>query len=116
MLGIIEREGYPEMAEHKGKRLLVHLKDALGDHPHVGDIRGLGLMCAVEFVRDRASKEEFDAAENVGGRINSATIDRGMFSRARGDLYCLAPPITTSEAQLDRMVDILAESTRTVLG
>ena len=58
MLGIIERDGYPEMAAHKGRRLLVHLKDALGDHPHVGDIRGLGLMCAVEYVEDRATREE----------------------------------------------------------
>ena len=104
------------MAAEKGKRLLVHLKDALADHPHVGDVRGLGLMCAVEYVRDRATKEDFDASENVGARINSATIDRGMFSRARGDLYCLAPPITTTEDQLDRMVDILADATRAVLG
>ena len=116
MLGIIERDGYPEMAANKGKRLLVHLKDALGDHPHVGDIRGLGLMCAVEYVRDRSTKEAFDTAENVGGRLNSATIERGMFSRSRGDLYSLAPPITTTEAELDRMVDILADATRAVLG
>jgi len=116
MLGIIEREGYPEMAAQKGRRLLVHLKDALADHPHVGEVRGLGLMCAVEYVRDRATKEDFDAYEKVGARINAATIDRGMFSRARGDLYCLAPPITSTEAQLDRMVDILADATRSVLG
>ena len=116
MLDVIERDGYPEMAAAKGKRLLVHLKDALADHPHVGDVRGLGLMCAVEFVRDRATKEEFDAAEKVGPRINQATMDRGMFSRVRGDVYYLAPPVTTSEAQLDRMVDILAGAARAVLG
>ena len=116
MLDIIKRDGYPEMAAAKGKRLLVHLKDALGDHPHVGDVRGLGLMCAVEFVRDRATREEFDAADKVGPRINQATMERGMFSRVRGDVYYLAPPITTSDDQLDRMVDILADATRTVLG
>ena len=116
MLDVIERDGYPAMAAHKGRRLLVHLKDALGGHPHVGDVRGLGLMCAVEFVRDRATGEEFDAADKVGPRIHQATLDRGMFSRVRGDVYCLAPPITISEAQLDRMVEILAESARAVLG
>ena len=116
MLDLIERDGYPAMAAHKGRRLLVHLKDALGGHPHVGDVRGLGLMCAVEFVRDRATGEEFDAADKVGPRIHQATLDRGMFSRVRGDVYCLAPPITISEAQLDRMVEILAESARAVLG
>ena len=116
MLDLIERDGYPAMAAHKGRRLLVHLKDALGGHPHVGDVRGLGLMCAVEFVRDRATGEEFDAADKVGPRIHQATLERGMFSRVRGDVYCLAPPITISEAQLDRMVEILAESARAVLG
>ena len=116
MLDVIERDGYPAMAAHKGRRLLVHLKDALGGHPHVGDVRGLGLMCAVEFVQDRATGEEFDAADKVGPRIHQATLDRGMFSRVRGDVYCLAPPITISEAQLDRMVEILAESARAVLG
>ena len=116
MLDVIERDGYPAMAAHKGRRLLVHLKDALGGHPHVGDVRGLGLMCAVEFVRDRATGEEFDAADKVGPRIHQATLERGMFSRVRGDVYCLAPPITISEAQLDRMVEILAESARAVLG
>lgn len=116
MLGIVEREGYPAMAAEKGKRLLVRLKDALGGHPHVGEVRGLGLMCAVEFVRDRATGEEFDPADKVGPRINQGTIDRGMFSRVRGDVYCLAPPITTSEEQLDRMAEILAESARAVLG
>lgn len=116
MLDIINREDYPAMAAEKGKRMLVHLKDALGDHPHVGEIRGIGLMCAVEFVRDRTTKEEFAAADKVGPRITQGTMDRGMFSRVRGDIYYLAPPITTTEEQLDRMVDILAESTRTVLG
>ena len=116
MLDVIKRDGYPAMAAHKGRRLLVHLKDALGGHPHVGDVRGLGLMCAVEFVRDRATGEEFDAADKVGPRIHQATLERGMFSRVRGDVYCLAPPITISEAQLDRMVEILAESARAVLG
>ena len=73
-------------------------------------------MCAVEFVRDRATREEFDAADKVGPRINQATMERGMFSRVRGDVYYFAPPITTSDDQLDRMVDILADATRTVLG
>ena len=116
MLDLVERDDHPALAARKGKRLLVRLKDALGDHPHVGDVRGLGLMCAVEFVRDRATREEFDAADKVGARIHQATLERGMFSRVRGDVYCLAPPITIPEALLDRMVEILADAARTVLG
>ncbi len=116
MLGIIEGEDFPAQAASKGHRLLAGLKTALGDHPHVGDIRGLGLMCGVEYVKDRATKEPFDANDSVGPRIHAATVERGMFSRVRGDVYCLAPPIVTPEQTIDDSVSILADATRAVLG
>ena len=99
-----------------GINILANLKDALGDHPHVGDVRGKGLMCAVEIVEDRATGAEFEASQSVGARIHAAGVERGMFSRVRGDVYCLAPPIVTTEAEIDRMVSILAESVESVLG
>jgi len=116
MLDIIEKEDFPAQAAAKGDRLLAGLKSALEDHPHVGDVRGLGLMCAVEYVKDRASKEPFDAKDGIGPKIHSATVERGMFSRVRGDVYCLAPPIVTSEETIDQSVEILADATRAVLG
>jgi adenosylmethionine-8-amino-7-oxononanoate aminotransferase len=116
MLSIIEDEDFPAQAANKGERLLAGLKSALGDHPHVGDVRGLGLMCGVEYVKDRATKEPFDANEGIGPRIHAATVERGMFSRVRGDVYCLAPPIVTSEETIDEVVEILADATRAVLG
>jgi len=116
MLDIIEKENFPAQAAAKGERLLTGLKRALADHPHVGDVRGLGLMCAVEYVKDRSSKEPFDAKDGIGPKIHAATVERGMFSRVRGDVYCLAPPIVTSEETIDRSVEILAEATRAVLG
>ena len=116
MLDIIEREQFVEQARTKGQRLLVKLKDALADHPHVGDVRGLGMMCGVEFVKDKASKTPFDAADGVGPRIHNETVNRGMFSRVRGDVYCVAPPIVTEEETLDQIPEILAEATRAVLG
>ena len=116
MIDMIEREDYPGQAAEKGKRLLVGLKDALGSHPNVGEVRGLGLMCAVEYVKDPATKEVFDPADGIGAKINAETMARGLFSRVRGDAYFLAPPIVTDEATIDRMVEILAESTKAVLG
>ena len=116
MIDLIEREDFPGQAAEKGKRLLVGLKDAIGDHPNVGEVRGLGLMCAVEYVKDRGTKEMFDAADGIGARINAETIQRGLYSRVRGDAYLLAPPIVTSEASIDRIVEIVAESTKAVLG
>ncbi len=116
MLDIVEGEDFPGQAAAKGKRLMEGLNQALGDHPHVGEVRGQGLMCAVEYVKDRATKEAFDAKENVGPRIHAEGVERGLFSRVRGDVYQIAPPIVTSEENIDRCVEIIAESTKAVLG
>ncbi|MEC9152817.1 MAG: aspartate aminotransferase family protein [Pseudomonadota bacterium] len=116
MLDVIDKEDFPGMAAAKGKRLLNGLKDVLGDHPNVGDIRGLGLMVGVEYVKDRSTKEVFDASENIGSRIHAEGMQRGLFSRVRGDAYCLAPPIVTKESTIDNIIDIIADSTRAVLG
>ena len=116
MLDIIERESFLEQARTKGQRLLVKLKEALADHPHVGDVRGLGMMCGVEFVKDKATKTLFDPGETIGPKIHNETVKRGMFSRVRGDVYCVAPPIVTDENTLDQIPEILADATRAVLG
>jgi adenosylmethionine-8-amino-7-oxononanoate aminotransferase len=115
-LDIIEDEGFPDQAAEKGARLLGGLQSALADHPHVGDVRGLGLMCAVEFVQDKSTKAEFPPAEKVGIRVHQSAQKRGLFSRLRGDVFCLAPPIITPEPTLDRIVEILSEAVEDVLG
>jgi len=116
MLDLIEKEDFTTQARDKGARLLTNLKDTLGDHPNVGDVRGLGMMCAVEIVKDKSTREEFDASEKIGPKVHQAGVQRGLFSRVRGDVYCLAPPIITSEQQLDQIVDILNDSIKEVLG
>ena len=116
MLDVIEKENFVGQAEIKGKRLLVKLKEALGEHENVGDVRGIGMMCAIEYVEDRSTKQPFDASENVGARINQEAMKRGLFSRVRGDVYLVAPPIVTTESTIDDLVDILAASTKAVLG
>ena len=115
-LQIIEAEGFPVQAAEKGASLLDNLRGALGDHPHVGDIRGKGLMCAVELVQDKATTAEFPPQEKIGFRVLEETQRRGLFSRVRGDVFLLAPPIITAHQQLDRVVDVLADSVRAVLG
>ena len=96
--------------------LLEQLQRRLGDHPHVGEIRGLGLMAAIEPVADRNTKEEFPPEDKVGIRIHQAAQDRGLFSRLRGDVFCLAPPIIITESQIDRIAEIMEQSVVAVLG
>ncbi|MBX7165363.1 MAG: aspartate aminotransferase family protein [Pirellulales bacterium] len=114
-LEIIEREGLIERAGQLGRRLLAGLQ-TLTTHPHVGDVRGEGLMCAVEIVQDKATKAEFPAAEQMGPRVHAETQKRGLFTRLRGDVYNLAPCFVTTDEQIDRMVSILGESIEAVLG
>ena len=116
MMDIIENEDFVGQAQTKGKHLLVKLKEALADHPHVGEVRGLGMMCGVELVKDKATKEMFDASDGIGAKVHAETVKRGMFSRVRGDCYCVAPPIVTSESTLDDIASILGDSVEAVLG
>lgn len=115
-LDIVEQENFPAQAAEKGAYLLDKLQATLSDHPHVGDVRGQGLMCAIEIVKDKATKAEFPAQEKIGNRIHEATQERGLFSRLRGDVYCIAPPIITTEEQLDQIVEIMRQSIEAVLG
>ncbi len=114
-LDIIERESLVERAAALGRRLLTGLK-TLESHPHVGDVRGLGLMGGRRVRGRQENQGRIPAAEKVGPRVHAATQERGLFTRLRGDVYNLAPPFSTSEATIDRMVEILGESIKAVLG
>ena len=114
-LDIIEREGLIERAAGLGRRLRAQL-DTLAAHPHVGEVRSLGLMAAVELVADKTSRAEFPSEEKIGLRVHEATQRRGMFTRLRGDVYNFGPCFVTEERQIDRMVEILGESIEEVLG
>jgi len=116
MMDIVEKEDFVGQAQTKGKHLLVKLKEALADHPHVGEVRGLGMMCGVELVKDKATKEMFDASDGIGAKVHAVTVKRGMFSRVRGDCYCVAPPIVTSEFTIDDIASILGDSVAAALG
>ncbi len=115
-LQIIEDEDLPAQCAQKGERLLTGLRDAFADHPHVGDIRGKGLMCAVELVADRATKQSFSADEKVGPRLLAEASRRGLFSRVKADTYVLAPPAVITDDQLDRTVEILSDSITAIVG
>eukprot|EP00119_Amphimedon_queenslandica_P003675 XP_003390490.1 PREDICTED: uncharacterized protein LOC100635585 [Amphimedon queenslandica] len=116
-LDIMQSEDFPTQAARKGERLLGGLRDALGEHPNVGDIRGLGLMCAVEVVKDRATKEPFTVEDGIGPRLLKALIDRRLFTRLKGDdTICLAPPIIVPDAIIDDIVEIVRAGVHDVFG
>jgi len=113
-LEIVEKEGLVERAGKMGSRLLAGL-GTLMDLKAVGEVRGLGLMCAVELVADRATKAGFDPAKNVIGRVKAEMETRGLFTRVVRDIILLAPPLVITEAQVDRIVDIVGGAIHAVL-
>ena len=75
-------------AAEVGGYLNASMKEALGDHPNVGDIRGEGLLCALEYVADKADATPLDPAAKVGAAISAAMLERGVSARAmpQGDI------------------------------
>ena len=105
-------------AAEVGGYLNASMKEALGDHPNVGDIRGEGLLCAVEYVADKADATPLDPAAKVGAAISAAMLDRGVIARAmpQGDITGFAPPFCITRAEVDTVVAATADAVKTVLG
>jgi L-2,4-diaminobutyrate transaminase len=106
-LRIIEEEDLVETAAERGLFLHEQLQAAFADHPLVGDIRGFGLIAAVEFVAHRNPATRFDPALKVGPRITKAARDRGLITRALSlsDAIAFSPPLTISEDEIAMVVE-----------
>ncbi len=123
---IIQREGLVEHSAKMGDVLFDALKDAFGEHPNAGDIRGgKGLLAAVEFVEDRETKRNFASDEKIGSRLQAEMRKRGVITRIRpvaganpapGDQVLFAPPLIITEEQIYKMVSVLREAVEVVLG
>lgn len=115
-LDIIAKEDLVTQAKDKGARLLTDLHQALDAHPHVGNIRGLGMMIGVEIVADKSTKEWYPADFALGGKLTQALLKRGLYTRVRSEVICLAPPLTTDQPTLDEIVQIVQDAVKEVTG
>jgi adenosylmethionine-8-amino-7-oxononanoate aminotransferase len=120
VLTIIQRENLVERARVLGERLSAQLNERLGDQPNVAEIRGLGLLQAVEIVRDRKTLTPFSRDQQITHRIVAQGLTHGVFfypggTGAARDIICLGPPFVSSEAEIDLMAEILAKSIEEVL-
>jgi len=99
----------------RGKQLRSRLRDALANHPHVGDIRGRGLFVGIELVADRLSKTPIDRARRTHSKVKSEAMLRGLLvypmggtiDGQHGDHILLAPPFICSAAEIDEIVNRL---------
>lgn len=92
------------------------LRQALADHKNVGEIRGIGLINAMELVEDRDAKKAFAPEKRIGYQIYKEAMKRGLLLRPMGDVPYFNPPLNITRAEIDQAVEICQDSLRAVLG
>ena len=113
---VIRRDNLLARVREQGAGLRQRLEQALGAHPHVGDIRGRGLFMGIELVQDRVTKQTFDPALTLHARIKREAMARGLMvypmggtiDGRQGDHVLLAPPFIISNDELDQLTERLA--------
>jgi adenosylmethionine-8-amino-7-oxononanoate aminotransferase len=115
---VIERDDLLANVRVRGAQLMASLRDRLGAHAHVGDIRGRGLFVGVELVADRKTKATFDPARKLHAKVKARAFANGLLcypmggtvDGLHGDHVLLAPPFICSASEIDTIVERLAPS------
>jgi len=115
---VIARDGLLDAVRRRGDGLAARLRDTFSAHPHVGDLRGRGLFRGIELVANRDTRSPFDPQLRLHARIKAQAMARGLMvypmggtiDGRLGDHVLLAPPFIVSDADLDVIVETLAEA------
>ena len=115
VLEIIIRERLVHRAAETGALLKARLVEAFAEHPHVAEVRGRGLLLAIEIVKDRGTLARFGIEERVTSRVVAAALDRGVSfypggTGAERDIVAIGPPFNVGQAEVERIVETLVAS------
>ena len=115
-LKLVDRLGLIENARKTGAVFQQRLHEAFDDHPLVGDVRGEGLLAALEFVQDKPSRTFFDPSLKVGPQVAAAAAERGLIARAmpHSDILGFAPPLCITVAEIEKVVAIARDAVDSV--
>lgn len=113
-LSIFEREDVPARVSALSA-VMARSLSRLALHPNVGDIRQKGLMAGIEIVADRETKERFPSKLRYGQRVIRKARDRGFILRPLGDVIVLMPPLSSTEGEIEVLVDVTARAIGEVL-
>ncbi len=121
VLTIMVEENLVEQAAKQGLYLQEQLRLAFADHPHVAEVRGRGLLAAIEVVQNRESLERFPVEAAVTSKLVARGLDKGVFYYGGGtgdvrDVVCLGPPFIISETEIDQVVSTLADCVNEVVA
>ena len=105
-IAVIEREGLvARVADDIGPYFQARLNETFADHPLVGEVRGVGLIAAIELVEDRATRRHFPKPGEVGTRCRNHSFRCGLVMRAVRDAMVLAPPLVITKDEVDTLID-----------
>jgi 4-aminobutyrate--pyruvate transaminase len=101
---LIEERNLVQNASASGERLRAGLNQ-LKDHPLVGEVRGVGLIAAVELVVDKTTKAALEPIGRLGGLVSAEMQNQGVISRNMGDAIAFCPPLIITASEVDDLLD-----------
>lgn len=115
-LQLIDKLGLVESAGCVGRYLNEQMSVAVADLTHVGEVRGEGMLCAVELVEDKSKCAFFDPAKKVGPTVVAEMMKRGVIARAmpQGDIIGFSPPLCITHSEVDIVVDVTKTAIKSV--
>lgn len=105
-LDLIQREKLVEKAGGETGTYFQKKLAELADHPLVGETRGVGMLGAIELVKDKATRTKFPDDANVGGQCRNHCFREGLIMRAIGDTMVLSPPLVISKGEIDELFEL----------
>jgi putrescine aminotransferase len=109
-VSIIENEGMIEKVRDVTGPYLQQRLAELVDHPLVGQVRGIGLMAAIELVQDKESHSNYPKEVGIGGICRDYALANGLVMRAVGDSMIMCPPLIISKLEIDELIEKIKKS------
>ncbi|EGW38800.1 adenosylmethionine--8-amino-7-oxononanoate transaminase [Desulfosporosinus sp. OT] len=113
---LLRKDHILEKAAVRAEYLHHKLNEALLEHSHIGEIRHIGLVNAMELVIDKNTKQEYDSKLRIGYQIYKNALEKGLILRPLGNVLYFNPPLTINEEEIDKAVSICTESIKEVIG
>ncbi len=115
-LDVLQKDQIVEHVADLGNALRDALAEAVKDSPIIAEVRGVGMLAAIEFVADPENRVRFDASHKVGAKMSAACLANGLIARAmpHGDILGFAPPLITTRDEINEIAAIVRKSVSTV--
>ncbi|RDU23619.1 adenosylmethionine--8-amino-7-oxononanoate transaminase [Anaerosacchariphilus polymeriproducens] len=112
---VLREDNILQNVKLRGFYLHERLKEALIEHPNVGEIRNIGLINAIELTPDKKTKTEFDSSLRIGYQIYKSALKKGLILRPLGNVLYFNPPLIINTEQIDKAIKICKESINEIL-